>query len=78
MPTKDEYFQWRNDLDLSSWGFEKMSAFEYRSNDYFNVTLFEKTVMFCSKQFTTAVDYDKVEVFLMDKGLTKNTISQES
>jgi len=77
MLSKNERYVLRHSLDLESYGFIKVSQSEYRNDDFFCVFLGEWFVVFSSKQFTTAIAYDKVEQFLHSRGFVKNMSSQE-
>ena len=75
--SKAERAEIREKLDLTKFGFEKIDHTTYRSDQYFNVGLFEWCVMFSSKNHTRIVPYDKIKAFLKDiKNANKNTMRQ--
>ena len=76
---KNQRYLMQNSLDLTQYGFERVDEFTYKNDKYFSVVLSDWFVVFSSRQFTRAIDYNKIEAFLKEEGFIKqDTINQES
>lgn len=69
--TIDERARFRASINLEHWGFEKVSDYEFKNADYFNVITGQWNVLFSSKHDTIPVEYDRLEQFLLNKGYVK-------
>jgi|GEM_PF-6496978 len=78
MLTPEKRYEYRHTIDLIQYGFEKIGNYAYRHEKFFSVELMENFAIFSSKRYTKAVEYDKIETYLNEIGLIKNTINQGS
>lgn len=63
--------------DLTDWGFERISATEFKHGKYFCVSLMSNFAIFSTIRYTEPISYEKLENFLIDNGYKKTT-GQES
>lgn len=65
-------------LDLRDWGFTKTGPKSYKGHGFISVLLGKYFAVFSCRRYTKSIDYNNVDAFLREKGIRKNTISQES
>ncbi len=70
--TIDERALLKAGINLEQYGFEKTSGYEYKNKDYFHVLMGDWCAVFSSGSYTTPVEYDKLEEWLLEKGYSKN------